>query len=460
MGVDASQPWWDPALRRLVAGRRVILAGGVPPAWTATHDALRDAGAAEQLVLATEGPGVGPVPDCEIVVAKRPDGLSMMARIRRSSAVLRALPADLAAAVERFDPDGTAVVLGTFLNDVPSVLGRPFVNHREPAWVALEDKVVVDQLWAACGVPTAPHAVVAVPDAREAAARLDQGAGTVWAGDATSGWHGGAAFTRWIVDEEAAAEAEALFAPSCERVRVMPFLEGIPCSVHGVVFPDGVAALRPVEMVTLRRDRELFYAGCATFWDPPDAVREAMRDSACRVGEHLAGAVGYRGAFTIDGVVTADGFRPTELNPRAGAGLTVISRVVPDGMPLLLLVDLVAGGVDIGAGAASFEREVLTAADERRAGGTWRFDPAIDPADWEGTAWDRRGGWTRVEPTEPCGAADVVAHPGATRCAIRSDTWPAGPSVAPAAAAFYAFVDRELGASIGPLTPAVDVTRQ
>ena len=31
----------------------------------------------------------------------------------------------------------------------------------------------------------------------------------------------------------------------------MPFLDGVPCSIHGVCFPDGVAALRPVEMVTL-----------------------------------------------------------------------------------------------------------------------------------------------------------------------------------------------------------------
>ena len=52
------------------------------------------------------------------------------------------------------------------------------------------------------------------------------------------------------------------------RVRVMPFLEGVPCSVHGIVLPDGTAALRPVELVTLRRGTDLVYAGCATFWDP------------------------------------------------------------------------------------------------------------------------------------------------------------------------------------------------
>ena len=64
---------------------------------------------------------------------------------------------------------------------------------------------------------------------------------------------------------------------SCDRVRIMPFLEGIATSVHGIVLPDGVVALRPVELVTLRRPgHRLVYSGCATFWDPPDDVREEM----------------------------------------------------------------------------------------------------------------------------------------------------------------------------------------
>ena len=104
----------------------------------------------------------------------------------------------------------------------------------------------------------------------------------------------------------------AFLAARCDRVRVMPFLEGIPCSIHGVVFPEGVATFRPVEMVTLRRPREsgrLRYAGAATFWDPPDDDREVMRDLARRVGE-LRRRVGYRGAFTVDGVLAAEAFCP------------------------------------------------------------------------------------------------------------------------------------------------------
>ena len=59
---------------------------------------------------------------------------------------------------------------------------------------------------------------------------------------------------------------------------------------------------------------------------PAGGVREEMREAARRVGEQLRAEVEFRGAFTLDGVATADGFRPTELNPRFGAGLEVITR--------------------------------------------------------------------------------------------------------------------------------------
>ena len=100
----------------------------------------------------------------------------------------------------------------------------------------------------------------------------------MWAVDARDGFHGGGAGTRWVTDDDEAAAVAAELALMGERVRIMPFLEGIATSVHGIVLPDGVVALRPVEMVTLRRGHELRYSGCATFWDPPDEIREEMRD--------------------------------------------------------------------------------------------------------------------------------------------------------------------------------------
>ena len=37
----------------------------------------------------------------------------------------------------------------------------------------------------------------------------------------------------------------------------------------------------------------------------------------------LRDRIGYRGALGVDGVMTADGFRPTELNPRCSVGLSI-----------------------------------------------------------------------------------------------------------------------------------------
>lgn len=180
---------------------------------------------------------------------------------------------------------------------------------------------MAEQVWAACGVPSAPHRVVPVQRAPllEATEALSGPLGAVWSGDARDGFNGGADFVRWVTDEAAADAALAFFAERCDHVRVMPFLDGVPCSIHGMVLPDGTAAFRPVEIAMLRDHaaRTFVYGGLSTFWDPPVADRaEGMRSVAKRVGAHLAAAHGYRGAFGVDGVLTADGFRPTKLNPR------------------------------------------------------------------------------------------------------------------------------------------------
>ena len=118
-----------------------------------------------------------------------------------------------------------------------------------------------------------------------------------------------------------ARRGPAFFAAHCDRVRVLPFLDGVPCSIHGFVLPDGTAVFRPVEIAILRgRDRTFTYGGLSTFWDPPSADRDEMRAVARRVGAHLRATQGYLGAFGIDGVLTVDGFRPTELNSRMSAG--------------------------------------------------------------------------------------------------------------------------------------------
>jgi len=465
-------PTLKDALAPLFAGRTVVLTGGPLAAMTGTCRRLRELGAERPFLLAT-GTGTGEVPGSDeaewCVEVRAPD---VIAEIRAAMRLLRLLPGEVVAALDRWDPAREALVLSPMFNELPEIAGRRVYGPRRPEWRRLEDKVVIDALWDDLGVARAPSEIVPAEAAalRAAAGRLDRGAGTAWAGDARQGFHGGAYCLRWVRGAADAAEAAAFLAGRCDRVRVMRFLEGIPCSIHGVVFPEGVATFRPVEMVTLRRpgSGRLRYAGAATFWDPPAADREVMRDLARRVGEGLRERVGYRGAFTVDGVLAAEGFRPTELNPRLGAGLSIMTRDLPD-LPVGLLDRALIEGETLAFGAAELERQLLAAADRTRAGGastvTERRPEALEPSPPErpdaGATRElpvafEAGACRPAEGREPDGVLSFGPSGvgGFVRLALDPDRVPAGPPVAPLAVAAFALADERFGAGIGPLEPA------
>ena len=437
-------------------GRRVVLAGGPAAVWTAFVAPLRDLGASDILVVATDGLGAGPQPDATTVATDIADDVRPMERIRITLATLADPPPAIVDAVEAFDPDGTAVVFGTFLAESPTLVGRPLVAHRRSEWVALEDKTAVDALLDYAGIVRAPSVTVDVADAPASWRPFDAGSGTVWAVDARDGFHGGGAGTRWVTDDDEAVAVTAELSRMGDSVRIMPFLEGIATSIHGIVLPDGVVALRPVEMVTLRRGHELRYAGCATFWDPPEEIRAEMRDVARRVGERLRADVDFRGAFTIDGVATVEGFRPTELNPRFGAGLGVITLGLGD-LPLHLVLDLVVAGIPLAISAAELERRIVDGADARRSGGTslLHVDTPVEVTGRDASYVD--GAWRWSVDGEPVDAK-VVAKGGFMRALYEADRTPVGVSVGQRSVDFWRFADAELGTNIGPLTAPVDVT--
>ena len=462
------EPSLTEELRPLFAGRKVVLTGGPLAGLTGVCRRLRELGAERPFLLAT-GLGTGEVPDPEeaewcVVEVRAPD---VVAEIRAAMRMLRLLPPDVVDALDRWDPERRALVLSPMFNELPEIAGRRVYGPRRPEWRRLEDKVLVDALWDELGVTRAPSEVVtAEPGAlRAAAGRLDRGAGTAWAGDARQGFSGGAFCLRWVRDEEDAVEAAAFLGARCDRVRVMPFLEGIPCSIHGVVFPEGVATFRPVEMVSLRRpggspggsgSNRLHYAGAATFWDPPAADREVMRDLARRVGAGLRERVGYRGAFTVDGVLTAEGFLPTELNPRFGAGLATMTRDLPD-LPVSLLDRALVEGDPLAFAAGDLERQVLAVADRVRAGGAWTVTK--EPADaTRELAVAFEGGACRPAPAGRTPDGVLSFGPsgvgGFVRLALDPDRVPAGPPVAPLAVAAFALADERFGTGIGRLEPA------
>jgi hypothetical protein len=458
-------------LREIYGSRPWLVAADALPAAAGTIARLRAYGSPRCFAIAARH-GVGDLPptsDCEYHVLGLPP-MPMMEAILAAEEALRDLPADVQTAVERFDPQRELRAIGAIFSDGRPVAGRAFWGARRPSWRALEDKTVVDALWDAAGVERVPCEVVPLePMAlREAAARLDQGAGTVWAGDAARGFHGGATYTCRVQGEADSARARLHLASRCQTARVMPFLEGIPCSIHGMVFGERqpVLVLRPAEMLTLRRisgPTGFLYARVATFWDPSAIVRAQMREVARRVGQHLQSGYDYRGAFTVDGVCTREGFRPTELNPRVGAALGLM---VP-GFPFSLVHDALVEGAGRPWDVEELEQELLGLADHTRRGAigflteTEFPEPVRRRLRWAGERWVEAG------PHEPA-EGELMAGPGAAGGFVQvklaasagaAGRIPVGPSVGPLAAAAVAYADQHLGTGIGPVQAAQDLTR-
>jgi hypothetical protein len=464
--MDAREAHVREVLAGAFRGRRVVLAGGPVAGSTGRVAALTALGAERCLVLGV-GRGTGPLPsdaDSDIVAWDLPPVPDVPASIRAEEALFRDPPAPYVDALDRFDPTGEAIVLAPPFSALYELAGRRAYGGRRPEWVALEDKTVADELFTAAGVPTPAFEIVAAaaPALRAAARRLDRGTGTVWAGDAVQGFNGGSAYVHWVVNRADAARAVAHLSPRCERVRVASFVEGIPCSIHGFVTDDGIAVFRPVELITLRRAvaPRLRYAGASTVWDPPTPDRDEMRAAALRVGAVLRERVDFRGAFTVDGILSADGWVANECNPRFGAGLQYVRSASPKSA-FDLLHHVVIAGDGSSIAAADIEALVIERADAKRWAATWT--PTTSARWTESNSLALRGDAAGFEPAAEDDTVDATltygpGHIGGfVRCEFVAERIPPGESCAPRAVTALAFADTHCGAGIGSLSPAVPV---
>ena len=448
----------------LVAGRKVVIVGGVAAGATSKVRQLRQWGASDVLVIA-QGVGTGALPgpdEALVTVIQEARAATLTEEVRSWVGFAANPPAAARAALEDFDPQGTALALLTAFAQVDRYCGRESLGGRTPAFAALEDKSLNDALWDAAGVTRAPSRVVAA-DRRsilDAATALDAGAGTVWSADASDGMNGGGDRVRWVRTPSDAQDALALLLPRTRQVRVMPFLEGVPCSIHGFVLPDGISVFRPVEQVILRAKTasHFVYAGTSTWWDPRDDDRLQMREVARRVGRHLQECDDFRGGYSVDGILTCDGFRPTELNPRFSGGLGTIAKAVPD-LPLELLAAATMRGIDVGATATGLESLLVQAADANRYGSAYLIMAAPGPAESEsldvtGGPMDLRlaGSGDLVTGTVERGPANLGSLVRFTPVKMTP-----GMRLAPYAVAAFALTDRLWGTGIGSVVPAPDV---
>jgi hypothetical protein len=443
-----------------LGAHRWIVCSDVAAVFAPLMKAFTAAGAPKPLLLAgSEGTGPQPDPDeCELIVLGTTSE-TMLGGIRAFHDALRALPPEVMARVDAWDPDREAVVMASFLDTEVDIGGRRTWGGRPEAWLALEDKMVIDDLWDAIGVVRAPRVIVDNTTSALTAASLDldEGAGVVWTADNRDGWHGGAEYSRYVANPADAREATDFMAKHANRVRVMPFLEGVPCAIHGVVFPDHVAAFRPVEMVVFREagTNRFRYASCATSWDPAPQDREEMRLIARRVGSHLREHHDFRGAFTIDGVVTAEGFRPTELNPRYGAGIGTIARTAD--VPMLGISRMLIERDHAELDGQEIERIVVEAADRTRSlGGFTTTSTKVDETEdlrvlWNGTSV------ATVEEEQDANATltrGPATHGSLVRFSLDPEATPAGTFAAPIVAAAFRLADDLWDIGIGELIPA------
>ncbi|MEX2280721.1 MAG: hypothetical protein WEA76_11625, partial [Acidimicrobiia bacterium] len=445
--------WVSDRLAHIYAHPRWIILNGVSANTQVLIDQLREWGASEFLVVAGEE-GVGAQPEGETVFMPSPPG-TVMEGFRRFASKVDEPPPHVRDAVDAFDPDDTARVLGPVFGAPASFLGRHLYGTRPGAWEAFEDKTVADEIWDEAAIPRAPSELVALADAPLAAGRLAGALGTVWAADNTNGWHGGGEMTRWVTDDDTAKQVVAEFTDRTRTVRVMPFLEGVPCSVHGVVTGDGVAALRPVELLILHRlDRNGFvYGGVANTWDPPAAIRDEMRQASRSVGEVLRRRMDYRGPFSIDGVATADGFRPTELNPRFSVGYGIQANAVSELHGMFFVRAIVEGDLD--PVADDLEQLIVTAADANR--GVRVAFPVEGVHERRSIRLVPRGAGVVEDPDGDLLELGPSPYGAFLFWSVDPSRFEKGARVAPHAAAIADFARASWNASIPPCEPAPDV---
>lgn len=323
--------------------------------------------------------------------------LGMMESILKSENVILNLEEQHIETINNFDPLKTAKVIRTIFSSDSLVAGREIFGGRPFLWRALEDKMIIDELWDELNIIRAPSAVYDV-NSKELSQNwqtFSQGKGVVLVGDNREGWHGGATKIKWVTESHEFEEAKEFFSGLCNKIRVMPFIDGIPCSIHGWVFPDEVIALRPCEMLVYRVTGTLNfnYSGSSTNWSPRPEVAQEMKRIALRIGEYLQNKIGYRGSFSVDGVVSAEGFFPTELNPRFGGAMGRMNDSVPD-LPLYLIHLCCAEGIPLDYRPKDLESLIVQSVEKSPSikgmylfNGLFNIEPRQQFIKWANSGW-------------------------------------------------------------------------
>lgn len=358
-------------LKPIYADRKLMHVGEIDVGVVHAASVLDELGAATPLLLAgNQGTSGTPLPKNLRLHLLGTKGENMVDSARNLLTVLSNLPEEVKKDINDWDFEREARwVCESLLLEMGEIAGRRKYGRRLEAWTDLENKTTIDALWDAIGVKRAPSIVsdISKPNLIENAKTLDNGLGTVWVPDNRVGVQGGSIALRWAISDEDYDTTREEMRAIADRVRVMPFLEGIPVSIHGIVFPTSVAVFRPVELIVLRKreERRFLWSGCSTGYDPLPQDRKRMREIARNTGTYLRDTVDYRGPFSIDGILTHEGFVPTELNPRLSGGFGAMLQGLAE-LPFAPLCWAIMEDEQLDYRPSLLEKAIVQAADTTR----------------------------------------------------------------------------------------------
>lgn len=268
---------------------------------------LATAGCTGVLVLAFDGPDLGP-----LLPSSCSRSAGQLITDRRSLIATLDGDSPSAGVVDRFDPDRQAVVLVTDPVDPPRLRRRRLFGAKHPSWSLCEHKSVVDTVWDVIGVPRAESLVFDQPTTLLRRTGLNA-LNVVLSAQRRGGQpSAGGADVRLLAASVCLPTGQTGIA---SRIRAMPVMAGLPCRLHGLVLPETTAVFPPLELLVPHRPSDGAFL-CAGSWPLTGTYRQELTDLTQSLGDALRDHLAYRGGFSVDGILTAGGFRPTDLNTR------------------------------------------------------------------------------------------------------------------------------------------------
>jgi hypothetical protein len=334
------------AIRAAVSGRRYIVLAHPDGAVRGICHDLVSAQAVPPLAIGSSSSPPGPTDGHWVGLGLPQD--PTVTGVRAYHHALDEQAGRLAIAVDGYDPDGTAVVLGSPFYQRPEFAGREYVGCIQPEVAELGSDLRIDPFLAECGLPAIGGDVVSLDRASNAVAahlRNDAGAGTRWSSCPADSFTFGEELVRVVHSAGEAAAAATTYRQSCQAVRVSRLPLGYRIAADCLSTPGGVRILEISYKHTITERASgselVFSAGSHPAPQPP--LQSALNEAVEIVQRQLLARFGFLGAFALEGVVEPGADKPVRwlgLSPYLTGNLIRLGGEI--GFPTQLFVPLLS----------------------------------------------------------------------------------------------------------------------